>query len=70
MSTESYYIKVDDNTILAKDAIRWAKKLNDKLIICATQEVCGTTSPYRHCFEIEKKDTPEIYNNMINYLGF
>lgn len=58
------FVKVSNTTILNKSYIRWIKKLDEMIVICATQEPCKYISPYSNCFIIEKNKTPEIFKNV------
>ena len=60
---------MSDDTILNTNSIRWVKKLENKIIICSTQQPCHYQEPYRNCFIINKKENESIYNKLIKYFG-
>lgn len=51
------YIKTDDNVIVNEKHIRWVKKMNECLTVCALQTGCG----FGQTFSICKVNSSESY---------
>ena len=43
------YIKTDDNAIVNEKHIRWVKKMNECLTVCALQRGCGIDQTFSIC---------------------
>jgi hypothetical protein len=57
---ENSYIKINDNTILNKNCIRWVKKMNECLEICSLSTGCYNDNTMKVC----KKDNLKDYNEL------
>jgi hypothetical protein len=59
-TNEVSYLKIDDNTIINENCIRWVKKMNECLHVCARPDGCN----------IEIDDTRKIckINNPESYM--
>jgi hypothetical protein len=59
------YIKADDNRIINEACIRWAKKMDECIMVCTKSDGC---SEYRrNLHRICKTNNPESYNKMIKF---
>jgi len=54
------YIKVDDNKIINETAIRWVKKMDECLYICAKSTGCSQEQTHKLC----KINNMESYDKM------
>ena len=61
---EVVYIKLNDNTIINENCIRWVRKMNECLQICTLSNGC--TKKY-HTDTICKKDNLNSYNKLNKY---
>jgi len=60
------YLKADDNKIINEKCIRWVKKMNECLEICAKANGCMYDDPettHRIC----KSNSPDSYNKLNQY---
>lgn len=51
MDSKPSFIKTDNNIIINEACIRWVKKLNDCLQVCAKSNGCVSDTTHRICKE-------------------
>lgn len=62
---ENLYIKTDDNKVLNEKYIRWIKKVDECMVICARRSGCNIDFIGIH--KVCKSNSPDSYN-MLNEL--
>ena len=61
---ENLYVKTDDNKIINVIHIRWVKKMEECLSVCARSVDCNG---YGDTHKICKLNTPDSYNKLNNF---
>lgn len=65
-NNQPIFIKVDDNQILNLNCIRWVKKMDECLQVCAKSNGCipmSETDKHKIC----KLTNPDSYNKLNNF---
>jgi len=57
---EVVYIKLNDNTMINENCIRWVRKMNECLQICTLSVGCNDSNTHTIC----KKDNVNSYNKL------
>lgn len=66
MDSKVSFIKTDDNIIINETCIRWVKKMNDCLEVCAKSSGCvsDTTTMFRNTHRICKENSPVSFKKL------
>ena len=67
MENKISYIKCDDNKILNEKYIRWIKKIDECLEICAKQTGCSSTGV--DTLKLCKLNNPDSYTKLNNHFS-
>ena len=60
------FIKADNNILINKNAIRWIKKMEECMEVCAKQSGCSVSHKF-DTISICKKNSPDSYYKLNKY---